>query len=115
MGQGTTSARHPRKLSDITLTPELTQEQVTEIWGEPETHRGSGVDYLAYKLEDDRELRLSFLPNPPHEERCSSSASGKIARESSGKVPEKTPNKHDMTERLEAGRGAAEGLEQGNG
>jgi hypothetical protein len=55
-----------RTLTDIKLSADLTQAGVESVWGKPDGERGSGVAYLAYKLEDGQELWLQFLPEPPH-------------------------------------------------
>jgi hypothetical protein len=50
----------PRRLDDIKLCAELTEEQVLALWGQPDGLRGSGSDYRAYTLEDGRELWLEY-------------------------------------------------------
>jgi|HubBroStandDraft_5_1064220.scaffolds.fasta_scaffold158187_2 hypothetical protein len=54
-----------RKIEDLKLTGDLTLDYVTNVWGQPDGKRGSGIEYFAYELSDGDELWLSFLPNPP--------------------------------------------------
>lgn len=61
----TTRVTRGRRLSDIKLAADLTREQVVTMWGPPDGHRGSGLDYLMYTLEDGQELWLLFGLEPP--------------------------------------------------
>jgi len=56
-----------RKLSDIKFTADLTREQVAAVWGAPDGHRGFGIDYYAYTLEDGQEVRIQFTPEAPYQ------------------------------------------------
>jgi hypothetical protein len=56
-----------RRLVDFKFSADLTKEEVNELWGPPDGHRGSGVDYVAYRLEDGQEVWINFLPDPPHQ------------------------------------------------
>jgi hypothetical protein len=62
----TTHMSRHRTLDELRLTAELTRDQVAALWGPPDGDRGSGVQYLAYVLEDGEELWLEFLSMPPH-------------------------------------------------
>jgi len=54
-----------RSLIDIKLTPDLTFDQVIFKWGQPDSHAGSGVDYLVYQLNDGNYIWLRFTPDAP--------------------------------------------------
>jgi hypothetical protein len=54
-----------RGLTEIKITSELTEDEVVSKWGKPQGHRGSGISYLAYTLDDGREVWLAFLAEPP--------------------------------------------------
>ena len=55
-----------RRLSDIKLTAVLTEAQVAAVWGPPDGHRGSGIDYISYTVEDNQEVWMQFSYNPPY-------------------------------------------------
>lgn len=58
--------KEKRNLDDIKLTPDLTTTQVVSAWGPPDSREGSGIDYWAYKLDQDRTVWLTFtLEDPP--------------------------------------------------
>jgi hypothetical protein len=60
-------SKGPRRLADIRLSPDLRKDEVLHIWGPPDAHRGSGVDYLEYALDDGRKLWLNFSPVLPYD------------------------------------------------
>jgi hypothetical protein len=54
-----------RSLNDLKFSADLTQEQVEAGWGDPDGHRGSGIDYFEYALEDGSEVWLAYLNGVP--------------------------------------------------
>ena len=62
----TNPTEHERNVSDLHFTETLTRDEVLSIWGQPDGHRGSGIDYVEYVLADDRKMWLYFHPDPPH-------------------------------------------------
>ena len=57
-----------RNLRDITLTKELTEEQVAARWGPFDAKEGFGVDYVViYALGHDQEVWFHFLADAPHQ------------------------------------------------
>jgi len=52
-------------LNDLKFSADLTQEQVEAGWGDPDGHRGSGIDYFEYALEDGSEVWLAYLNGVP--------------------------------------------------
>jgi hypothetical protein len=55
-----------RRLSDLKFTPDLTYQQVTAIWGRPDSFGGSGIDYFLYQLREDNVVWLEFEPDAPY-------------------------------------------------
>ena len=53
------------RLNDLKFSADLTQEQVEAGWGDPDGHRGSGIDYFEYALEDGSEVWLAYLNGVP--------------------------------------------------
>jgi len=65
-GNQMTHVASGRRLSDLKFTADLTRDQVSAVWGQPDGKRGSGVEYLAYKLKDGEEVLMEFLPEAPY-------------------------------------------------
>jgi hypothetical protein len=55
-----------RRLNDLKFASNLTLEQVQTVWGKPDGHRGFGVPYIEYNLDNGREVWLHFALDPPH-------------------------------------------------
>lgn len=53
--------RKPPHRDDVKFTPNLTREQVWAGWGPPDRHRGYGMEYEVYGLEDGQELWLLYV------------------------------------------------------
>jgi hypothetical protein len=63
----TSNNANKRRLNDLKFSADLTQEQVEAVWGSPDGHRGSGIDYFEYTLQDGSEVWLAYLNGvPPH-------------------------------------------------
>jgi len=56
-----------RRLDDIKLSDDSTREQVLALWGPPDATRGSGtgIDFMAYTLENGQELWFVWNLEPP--------------------------------------------------
>ena len=55
-----------RQLADVALTAELTEGEVLQKWGPPDSIGGSGIEYRCYQLEEGETLCLNFDGSPPH-------------------------------------------------
>jgi hypothetical protein len=51
-----------RRLAEIKLSAELTEDKVLALWGPPDSRIGSGVDYKVYSLEGGQALWLEYSP-----------------------------------------------------
>jgi hypothetical protein len=61
----TSNNANKRRLNDLKFSADLTQEQVEAVWGAPDGHRGSGIDYFEYTLDDGSEVWLAYFNGVP--------------------------------------------------